>query len=245
MKMEIKSRWSKSVLFTLETDSLKLAVEAGVKIGADLRAADLRGADLRGADLIGALLTGAILRGADLTRALLRGADLRGADLIGADLIGADLRGADLRGAGLTGADLTGAILTGADLTGAILIGADLRGADLRGASLLPIRDDLWAVLSSAPSEVVGLRTALIQGRIDGSTYKGPCACLVGTLANVRQCDFKAIPGLVPNSSRPAERFFLMVRPGDTPETSVSAKIALEWIDTWLVNMRAAFGVKV
>ena len=74
MKFEIKSRYSGAVLFALETESLKLCVEAAIKQGADLRGADLRGADLRGADL-----QGAYLRGADLQGAYLRGADLRGA----------------------------------------------------------------------------------------------------------------------------------------------------------------------
>ena len=92
MKFEIRSRWSGSVLFALETESLKLCVEAAVKGDADLSGADLRDADLRGADLRGADLRGAVLRDADLSGADLRGAVLRGADLSGADLSGADLR---------------------------------------------------------------------------------------------------------------------------------------------------------
>ncbi len=91
--IEIK-HWNGNVLYTIEADSIKAAVEALVQ----------RDACLRGADLRGAYLTDACLRGADL-----RGACLRGADL----------RGADLRGACLTGACLTGACLTGADLRGA------------------------------------------------------------------------------------------------------------------------------
>ena len=59
MKIEIKSRWTGSVLFSLETEILKLCLEAAVKQGADLRGADLQGADLRGADLRGADLRGA------------------------------------------------------------------------------------------------------------------------------------------------------------------------------------------
>jgi len=101
MKFDIKSRFSGSVLFSLETESLKLCVEAAVKSGAYLYGADLRGADLRGA----------YLYGADLRSADLYGADLRGAYLYGADLHDADLRGADLRGAGLYGANLHGASL--------------------------------------------------------------------------------------------------------------------------------------
>ena len=99
MKFEIKSWRTAGVLFSLETESLKLCVEAAVKSEANLQEANLQEANLRGADLRGANLRGADLWGANLWEANLRGADLRGADLRGADLRGADLRGADLRGA--------------------------------------------------------------------------------------------------------------------------------------------------
>jgi hypothetical protein len=104
MKIEIKSRFNSSILFSFETDKLKLAVEAGVKSGANLGGADLGGADLRGANLRGANLRGADLGGADLGGANLGGANLYGADLGGADLYGADLYGANLYGANLRGA---------------------------------------------------------------------------------------------------------------------------------------------
>ena len=84
MLFEIKHRFSGSVLFSLETESLKLCVEAAVKDGANLYGAYLYGADLRGADLRGANLYGANLRGANLYGADLRGAYLRGANLDGA-----------------------------------------------------------------------------------------------------------------------------------------------------------------
>ena len=51
MKFEIKSRWTGSVLFSVETETLKWAVELGVQSGADLGGANLYGADLYGADL--------------------------------------------------------------------------------------------------------------------------------------------------------------------------------------------------
>ena len=53
MKFEIKSQWEGNVLFSLETESLKLCVEAAIKSKADLYGADLRGADLYGADIDG------------------------------------------------------------------------------------------------------------------------------------------------------------------------------------------------
>jgi uncharacterized protein YjbI with pentapeptide repeats len=78
MKFEIKHRFSGAVLFSLETDSLKLCVEAAVKSRAYLNGAYLHGADLSGADLSGAYLNGAYLHGADLSGADLSGAYLHG-----------------------------------------------------------------------------------------------------------------------------------------------------------------------
>ena len=179
MKFEIKSRWSGSVLFSLETDSLKLCLEAAVKSAANL--------------------------------------------------YGANLKGANLEGANLEGADLKG---------------ANLEWANLEWANLEPIRDDLWAVLSAAPSEVEGLRKALKEGRVNGSTYEGQCACLVGTIANVRGCRYDQLPVLKPRSNRPAERFFLGIKTGDTPDTNQFSKLALEWVEQWLNNMQKAFSAK-
>ena len=129
----------------------------------------------------------------------------------------------------------------GADLKGADLKGAYLEGAYLKGAYLQPIRDDFWAVLCSAPAEVPALREALVKGRVDGSTYTGECACLVGTIAKARNCDYSKIPGLTPNANRPAEKFFAGISQGDKPETNHFSKIALDWIDEWSANMELAF----
>ncbi len=218
MLCEIEHRWNGSVLFSLECGSLKMCVEAAVATKVSLRGSDLRGADLSYADL-------------------------RGANLRGADLSYADLSYADLRGANLCGSDLRGANLCGSDLSGANLCGSDLRGANLRDADLRAFRDDIWAVLSASPAEVPGLRDAIAGGKIDGSTYEGDCCCLVGTLANKRGCGYDAIPGLTPDSSRLAEVWFAGIKKGDTPETNPMSKQALEWVDEWLGNMRAAFAV--
>jgi hypothetical protein len=86
MKIEIRHRDGGGVLFTLETESTKLCVEAAIKSGADLSRANLYGANLSGANLYGANLSGANLYGADLS-----GADLSGANLYGANLYGANL----------------------------------------------------------------------------------------------------------------------------------------------------------
>ena len=135
---------------------------------------------------------------------------------------------------------LRAANLRAADLRAADLRDANHSAANLRAAVLTPVRDDLWAVLSASPSEVPALRTALLEGKVDGSTYSGVCARLVGTLANARRCDLNEIPGLKINSSRPAERWFLNISPGDVPSKNQHAKLAVEWIDSWLSNMQAA-----
>jgi hypothetical protein len=111
MKFEIKSCYDASVLFSLETESLKLCVEAAVKSGAYLSGADLSGANLSRANLGGANLSGAYLGGANLS-----GADLSGADLGGAYLSRANLSRANLGGANLGGTNLDGANLSGANL---------------------------------------------------------------------------------------------------------------------------------
>ena len=147
MKFEIKHRVTGTILFSCETETLRLAALHGANLsratlrGADLSRADLSGATLRGSDLSGADLYGADLHGANLSYADLSGSDLSGANLSGSDLSYADLsranlHGADLSGATLHGSDLSGASLYGADLSGANLSRATLRGADLHGANL-------------------------------------------------------------------------------------------------------------
>ena len=193
-------------------------------------------------------LTGADLRGADLSDADLYGANLYGANLYGANLRDADLSGANLSDADLSGANLRDANLGGADLSGAYLGDADLSGADpetlkKRGAVFDDSTDpklDLWSVLDLSPAEVPALRDALRAGTVNGSVYQGECACLVGTLANARGCDYSAIPGLVPNANRPAERWFLSIRPGRTPQNSSKVRRTVEWIEEWSANRQKA-----
>jgi len=227
MKIEIKTILG-SILFEYDVEGNTIAktlIEA-VRLKKYLTGADLTGAYLRGADLRGADLRGAYLRDADLTGADLTGADLRGADLRDADLRDADLRDADLTGADLRGADLKGAYLRDADLTG-----ADLRGAYLRGAYLREIKHDLFALLLNAKSEIGNLKKSIIDGKVDGSTYEGECACLCGTLEKTENAEVKKRVYDLRDSGRPIERFFLGIKPGDTPETNSVSKIVLEWIE--------------
>ena len=108
VKIEIKNRWTGSVLFEYEKENntIKDTLEKAVREGANLKGADLAGANLEGANLAGANLKGAYLKGANLA-----GADLAGADLKGANLKGANLKGANLKGTNLEGTNLEGAYL--------------------------------------------------------------------------------------------------------------------------------------
>ena len=67
MKYEIKSRFNGKVVFSVEAESLKVAVEIAVKTGANLSEANLSRTNLYGADLSGADLSGAYLYGANLS----------------------------------------------------------------------------------------------------------------------------------------------------------------------------------
>jgi hypothetical protein len=210
---------------------------------------DLSGANLKGVTLSHAYLTGAQIEYGDLSDSTLKGAylsdsDLRHANLSGADLTGADLNDSDLSGANLSGADLTDASLynttlfranlAGANLTGANLTGASLDSVNLREANLLRIREDFYRVLDNAKPEIGGLRQALIWGSIDGRMYEGDCACLVGTIAKLRNEDYEELEGITPNDTSPIERWFLGIRKGDNPATNQISAIVVEWIDQYL-----------
>ena len=84
MKIEIKSRFSGSVLFShdREENTIKITLEAAVVARANLVGANLVGANLDGAYLDGAYLDGAYLGGANLVGAYLGGANLVGGEIL-------------------------------------------------------------------------------------------------------------------------------------------------------------------
>jgi hypothetical protein len=155
----------------------------------------------------------------------------------------ADLYGARTSGARTSGARTSsGADLRGADLRGADLQGAYLYGADLQGAKTDPIRDDFFSVLAAAPNEALGLLDAIERGRIKGSAYEGECACLVGTIANLRHENFAKLSiNLRPNADRPAERWFLAIREGDIPASNPISAMTADWLRAWLTERGVKF----
>ncbi len=154
----------------------------------------------------------------------------------------ANLYGANLYGADLHGANLRGANLHGANLRGANLYDANLRGADLRGANLkkLPVdfinqcSRDILFIFSCLKKEVPFLKDKLLKGEIDGSQYKGHCACLIGTLANAdggvdKVC--QTIPFYEKGTHNMGETWFLNIKKGDTPENNQFAAHVLKLIE--------------
>ena len=236
IKQEIRNRWTNAVQFTADITCAPDAT-IGVRIGLAVKWARQNGADLRDANLSGADLRDANLRGANLSGANLSGADLRDADLRDANLSGAYLSGADLRDA-----NLRGAYLSDANLRGAYLSGANLRGAYLSGANLRSFKADFWAILTTARKEIPGLISAIREGRIDGSTYSGECACLVGTIANVRHVSADTLER---DSSRPAEQWFFMIKKGDKPGDDSGGGFALQQALEWAEEYCALSGVKL
>ena len=123
---------------------------------------------------------------------------------------------------------------------GGVWLGGVWRGGEWRdgvwlGGEWRDVRGDYFDVLLRVPNEVDGLIAALRAGKVNGSCYEGECCCLCGTIANLQHCNYQKIPGLVPDGSRPIERFFLAIRPGHTPENNPWCKQAVEWAEEFKV----------
>ena len=226
MKHQIFSRWDSSrVVYECDLPDdtpsgmvVRLALEKATAARDNLRGSNLRGCDLSGCDL--------------------RDSNMSDCDLSGSNLSDSNMSDCDLSGSNLSGSNLRGCDLSGCDLSG-----CDLSGCDLSGCDLSDVKNDFWEILLRAPCEIDGLRAALVAGKVNGSTYEGVCACLVGTIANVRGVgvDYRDLGnGIKPNSSRPAERWFLGISTGDKPETNEVSRITVEWLDEFVALLNAA-----
>jgi len=241
IKLSIKNRWTGSIIFEYEKENNTIAETVKEYIRQEIEVkekwrANLTRADLTRANLTRANLTDANLTDANLTDANLTDADLTDADLTRANLTDANLTRANLTRADLTRADLTDADLTDANLTRADLTRANLTRANLTDADLTAFKNDIWAILLRS-NETAFLLKALKEGRVDGSVYEGECCCLVGTIAKSKGCYYKEsekLNGLIPDGSRPAERWFMQISKGKTPENSGVVKLTVEWVEEFM-----------
>ena len=100
------------------------------------------------------------------------------------------------------------------------------------------IKQDFFIVLLYGKQEIQFLKRNVIEGKIDGSTYHGLCACLSGTLVNRAKNtnglkELEVIKRILKSrdSIRPAERFFLGITVGDTPANNQLSWLVLKWIE--------------
>ncbi len=107
-------------------------------------------------------------------------------------------------------------------------------GFSINKFSSQQIKEDLFKILNLTQDEVCGLLAAIENGEVNGSTYEGRCACLVGTLANMRHCSYLALEGIKPDPHRPAERFFSYIKQGDKPDSSPFSRTARQWVAEWM-----------
>lgn len=191
--------------------------------------ADLTDADFADRDMSFAVFDSALCNRTNFTAAILVRTTFTNTDLTNTNFTDACLGGASLNRANCENTNFTNA-----DVTGASFRHATFTNTNLRQANLATIRTDFFEVLSACPNEVDGLEQAIRDGQIDGSTYSsyGKCCCLVGTIAGIRQTPYDCVLGLVPDSARPAERWFLAMTPGMRVTHQIVA-ITLEWINEW------------
>lgn len=78
------------------------------------------------------------------------------------------------------------------------------------------------------------LKQSLLEGKVDGSTYEGDCACLVGTLGKAdsgTEAVCSAIPFYKKGTHNAGENWFLNIKKGDTPETNAFSKHVMALIE--------------
>ena len=126
MLIEIKHRFTRNLLASVEATDYKAGLQILVAASTDLTGADLNASNLAGAYLRGARFQNANMHGCNVRGANLQGADLRDVDLQMADLREALLQNANLTSADLREADLGGANVDGANVTNILLIRASV-----------------------------------------------------------------------------------------------------------------------
>lgn len=107
--------------------------------------------------------------------------------------------------------------------------------ANLREANWEDVLDDFLPKLTALINEVPFLYKSIIDGKVNGSTYTGECACFIGTMANARKCEYTELESVVAiDSSSPTEKFFLGIKKGDTPENNPLSLLAKGWVEQFM-----------
>ena len=155
----------------------------------------------------------------------------------GSRFIGSHFDGSRFVRSSFIGSHFVGSHFDGSRFVGSHFDGSRFDGSRFDGEG--DAKQDFLSIISDARDEIAGLIAALRDGRINGSVYSGDCACLVGTIANLRGVDVRTLHC---DSSRPAEKWFLMISEGDKPGYSspggyASGK-ALEWAEEYIAALQ-------
>ena len=115
--------------------------------------------------------------------------------------------------------------------------------------SLDQAKEDIYDIYDKNPKEVIGVLKAIDEGSIDGTLYTVVCACLIGTIGQLRGIAEKRAYNLgvetqlldrfnseirEVNFASPAEQFFLKIFKGDTPIDNEYSKFVKKWTIEWL-----------
>ena len=235
MKIEIKHKFTGAVIFAYEKEknTIKDTIEEAVRLNVSLAFSNLAYSYLEYSNFENANFENCNFEYCNLKNCNLQNCNFESANFKNASLQNADFENCNFKNANLKNASLENCNLESADLQNASLQNANFEYSNLEKANLTAIKEDFFEILSKAPKEIGGLKKALINGNINGCAYEGDCCCLVGTIANVRGCNYTELEGIIPNNSRPAERWFFGIKVGDTPKNSKIAKITLDWINEY------------
>ncbi len=101
-------------------------------------------------------------------------------------------------------------------------------------------KSDLFAIMDAVPDGYDVVRTAILEGRINGLNPRiggSRCSCIKGHLADYKGVECENLPGAarmaLSMERSPIEIYLLKFAPGQTPKNFPPAKELLEWLEEW------------
>jgi len=101
-------------------------------------------------------------------------------------------------------------------------------------------KSDLFAIMDAVPDGYDTVRTAILEGRINGLNPRiggSRSSCIKGHLADYKKVEAEDLPGAARMAlsleRSPLEVHILCVAPGQTPKNSAIVKNLLEWLEEW------------
>jgi hypothetical protein len=123
---------------------------------------------------------------------------------------------------------------------------------------LAPVKEDFFSILDKAPWEAYAVRQAVVEGKIDGSTYgKSECCCIKGIIARNMGMEilsfstgqkFSATYGIdleVLGNDSPLEKYIRFIKPGHAPENNKKCQQLLDWLDEFITQEEAKQAAQV